>query len=142
MSLRPQLLAQLRQAPELYHAVFMAGEGEFFERNGLLYLNLDELAQLGDRLAAAQPLMGLLRRDFSGAAVVERRESNARAAPAAAAPADGAALDPLYAELAANTAERACGTVAMRSPGIRSSRCRAARPRAGSSSCSPRSISI
>ncbi len=32
------LLAELRRSPELYHSILLQGEGEFFERNGLLYL--------------------------------------------------------------------------------------------------------
>ena len=63
------LLAELRRAPELYRSVFMAGEGEFFERNGsAVPAAVRTLAELTDRLAAAQPLLGLLKRDFSGAA--------------------------------------------------------------------------
>jgi hypothetical protein len=93
------LLAQLRRAPELYRAVFLPGEGEFFERNGLLYLTVEELERLADRLAAAQPLMGLLKHDFGGAAVV-----NVASQTLAAAPVDdaqiGAALAPFYTELA------------------------------------------
>ena len=55
-----ELIAELRKRPELYRAPLLAGEGEFFERNGLLYLPTSELEELTDRLAAAQPLLGLL----------------------------------------------------------------------------------
>src|SRR5690606_22221120 len=56
---------------ELFRAVFAAGADAFFERNGLLYLGVDELEELADRLAAAQPLLGLLRPAFDGAAVLD-----------------------------------------------------------------------
>jgi hypothetical protein len=93
------LLAELRLEPALYRDVFLPGEGEFFERNGLLYLAPDALEQLADRLAAAQPLIGLLQRDFSGAAVVDvanRTLADAGSNEAAA----GAVLAPFYMELA------------------------------------------
>jgi uncharacterized protein len=62
-------------ATELYRAIsadraaveyvyWPAGEG-FFRKNGLLYLKTDELAQIADRLAAAQPLLGQLAADPS-----------------------------------------------------------------------------
>src|SRR5262245_19587060 len=65
-----ELLVELRKQPERYRAPLLAGEGEFFERNGLLYLPTAELAQLTDRLAAAQPLIGLLEKRLDGAAVL------------------------------------------------------------------------
>lgn len=66
-----RLAGALRAEPELFESVFLAGEGEFFERNGLLYLPIEELEALSDRLVAAQPLLGLVTERFSGAAVVE-----------------------------------------------------------------------
>jgi hopanoid biosynthesis associated RND transporter like protein HpnN len=65
------MLAELRRKPDLYHGILMAGEGEFFVRNGLLYLPLPALERLADRLAAAQPLLGLLHNRFDGAAVLD-----------------------------------------------------------------------
>ena len=65
------LLRELRAQPDRYRSPLMAGEGEFFERNGLLYLGTDELAELTDRLAAAQPLLGLLDERLDGAAVLD-----------------------------------------------------------------------
>ena len=61
----------LRRDPDRYSAVFLAGDGEFFERNGLLYLSVPELEALADRLASAQPLLGLLQSRFNGAGLVE-----------------------------------------------------------------------
>ncbi|HVJ29032.1 MAG TPA: hypothetical protein VNA66_01880, partial [Gammaproteobacteria bacterium] len=66
-----QLLGELREQPERYRSPLLAGEGEFFERNGLLYLPTTELAKLTDRLAAAQPLIGLLGNRLDGAAVLD-----------------------------------------------------------------------
>ena len=40
------LLRELRAQPERYRSPLLAGEGEFFERNGCLYLPTDELAAL------------------------------------------------------------------------------------------------
>src|SRR5690606_28759486 len=89
-----ELVARLEARPELFGSVLAAGVGEFFERNGLLYLPLDELEALADRLAEAQPLLGLLRPEFDGAAVLD-------AAGRALEQADGdPAVDALLAELA------------------------------------------
>src|SRR5690606_30125628 len=64
-------IARLTARPELFQSVFAAGSGEFFERNGLLYLSVSELEDLADRLATAQPLLGLLQPAFNGADVVD-----------------------------------------------------------------------
>ena len=66
-----ELMRELRAQPQRYRSPLLAGEGEFFERNGLLYLPTEELAQLVDRLAEAQPLLGLLGDRLDGAAVLE-----------------------------------------------------------------------
>src|SRR5882672_7274661 len=100
------LLAELRKRPDLYHSILLQGEGEFFERNGLLYLPLAELEQLADRLAAAQPLLGLLQSRFDGAAVLDvatrTLEPRPYGAPdGAAGDAGAAALAPFYSGLAA-----------------------------------------
>src|SRR5688572_25568971 len=65
------LMRELRAQPERYRSPLLAGEGEFFERNGLLYLRTAQLAALTDRLAAAQPLLGLLGGKVDGTAVLE-----------------------------------------------------------------------
>jgi hypothetical protein len=102
------LLAELRAQPERYRAPLLAGEGEFFERNGLLYLPTAELAELTDRLAAAQPLIGLLQARFDGAAVLDV----ARQALAAANGGDAAAVSSFYEELARAIAATADGAAA------------------------------
>ena len=59
-------LAQvLREARDVVDSVETPGAGEYFERHALLYLDEDELADLGDRLARAQPFLGILARDPS-----------------------------------------------------------------------------
>jgi len=91
-----ELLRELREQPERYRSPLLAGEGEFFERNGLLYLPTAELAKLTDRLAAAQPLIGLLGNRFDGAAVLDV----ARQTFGAGGDADAAELASFYEELA------------------------------------------
>src|SRR5690606_19691127 len=66
-----ELVARLEAQPELFGSVLAAGVGEFFERNGLLYLSVEQLEDLADRLAEAQPLLGLLKPSFDGAAVLD-----------------------------------------------------------------------
>ena len=102
------LMAELRAQPERYRAPLLAGEGEFFERNGLLYLPTADLAALTDRLAAAQPLIGLLEARFDGAAVL----GVARQTLTAADGADTAALSSFYEELARTLSSAADGAAA------------------------------
>ncbi|MFQ5464428.1 MAG: MMPL family transporter [Thermodesulfobacteriota bacterium] len=45
--------------------VYAPGGGEFFKRNGLLYLDVEELEDLADNLARVQPFIGTLVRDQS-----------------------------------------------------------------------------
>src|SRR5216683_2816678 len=59
-------LAQwLRDRPELYKTVRRPDGGEFFTRNGLLFLPLKEVQDVADQLIAAQPLLGSLAADPS-----------------------------------------------------------------------------
>lgn len=51
--------------PDRYRHVFAPGIGEFFERNGLLYLSLDELERFADQVTELQPLIAELERDPS-----------------------------------------------------------------------------
>ena len=46
-----------------FTSVYVPDEGEFFARNGLLYLGLDDLEDLTNQLANAQPFIGRLSRD-------------------------------------------------------------------------------
>jgi hypothetical protein len=56
--------------PEVEQWRWPAGSA-FFARNGLLFLSLDELERLADRLARAQPLLGRLARDTDAATLFE-----------------------------------------------------------------------
>jgi len=59
------LAAQLRKNPKLFGHVDDSAGSDFFRQNGFLYLDLDELYTLSDRLAEAQPFLGTLWRDPS-----------------------------------------------------------------------------
>lgn len=60
-----KLVARLRQQPQLLESVYAPGEGDFFARNGLLYLDKPALLQLGDHLTEAAPFLGALSQDAS-----------------------------------------------------------------------------
>ncbi len=55
-----QVTAQLRLEPNLFGGVFDPADLTYFQRNGLLYLEMDELEELSDRLITAQPFIGTL----------------------------------------------------------------------------------
>ena len=59
------LAARLEQDPAMFKTVYRPGGEAFFVRNGLLYLDLDDLADLADNLAEVQPLIGKLAGDPS-----------------------------------------------------------------------------
>jgi hopanoid biosynthesis associated RND transporter like protein HpnN len=46
-------------------SVYIPGAGDFFDRHGLLYLDLDDVEELAAQLAEAQPFIGTLSRDNS-----------------------------------------------------------------------------
>jgi len=60
-----RLAERLRAKPELFTDVYLPGGSDFFERNGLLYRDLDELELFADQLAAVQPIIAELERDSS-----------------------------------------------------------------------------
>jgi hopanoid biosynthesis associated RND transporter like protein HpnN len=64
-SQRNLIAERLERETGLFKRVYLPGSGEFFQRNGLLYLSVKDLEELSDNLANAQPLLGLLSRDFS-----------------------------------------------------------------------------
>jgi hopanoid biosynthesis associated RND transporter like protein HpnN len=59
------LASRLRRNESLFQSVYLPGAGAFFETHALLYLSLDELQELADQMAAAQPILGKLTADFS-----------------------------------------------------------------------------
>ena len=59
------LAGEMRRKTDLFGAIFDAAGDPYFRRNGLLYLDTDELGELADRLAEAQPFLGALWRDPS-----------------------------------------------------------------------------
>ena len=60
-----RLAAALRAQTADFEDVFYPQGDAFFRRNGLLYLDLDDLQTLSDRVAQAQPLLAVLSRDPS-----------------------------------------------------------------------------
>jgi hopanoid biosynthesis associated RND transporter like protein HpnN len=59
------LTQRLLEQPALFHNVARPDGGPFFERNGLLFLSLDEVTKTTEGLIAAQPLLGTLAADPS-----------------------------------------------------------------------------
>jgi hopanoid biosynthesis associated RND transporter like protein HpnN len=60
-----ELAEALEQSPELYQNIYVPGGDAFFQRNALLYLSEDDLADLSDQLATVQPLLAEINRDRS-----------------------------------------------------------------------------
>lgn len=57
------LRERLLREPERFPTVYQPGGGDFFERNGLLYLETGDLEELADRLIEMQPYLGTLAHD-------------------------------------------------------------------------------
>jgi len=60
-----RLAQALRGRSDRFHSVFYPEAEPFFRRNGLLFLDLEELYALADQLAEAQPLLAALHADMS-----------------------------------------------------------------------------
>lgn len=60
-----QIAARIESDSELAHWVYRPGAGRHFERNGLLYLSVEELEQVTNELALMQPFLAKLERDAS-----------------------------------------------------------------------------
>jgi len=58
-----RLAAGMRADTSRFESVYVPGGGEFFARNGLLYLDTPELQSLADRLIRIQPFLGRLSAD-------------------------------------------------------------------------------
>jgi hopanoid biosynthesis associated RND transporter like protein HpnN len=65
------LAARLATEPERYRDVYVPGGDPFFERTGLLYLEIEELEDLSDQLATVQPLLAQIVEDGSLARVAQ-----------------------------------------------------------------------
>ena len=63
------LADRLAQRPDLFTSIRIPGSGDFFARNGLLFLPTPEVQDFADQLIAAQPLLGTLAVDPSLAGV-------------------------------------------------------------------------
>lgn len=63
------LAGRLEQQPDLFKSVHIPGSGEYFARNGLLFLPTAEVQDFADQLISAQPLLGTLASDPSLAGV-------------------------------------------------------------------------
>ncbi len=60
-----KLATAMRSRPRLFHDVYDLAGDPFFRKNGLLYLDLDDLYDLSDQLAEAQPFLASLWQDPS-----------------------------------------------------------------------------
>ena len=60
MDARDRLASALRKRPDLFPWVYLPGDDVFFKKNGLLFLSVDELDELADNLAKAQPILASL----------------------------------------------------------------------------------
>jgi hopanoid biosynthesis associated RND transporter like protein HpnN len=60
-----KLAGRLKRETGLFKGVYAPGSGDFFERNGLLYLSVKDLEALSENLASAQPLLGLISKDLT-----------------------------------------------------------------------------
>ena len=65
ISVRERLVGVLQRNTSLFKDIYVPGGGNFFDRNGLLYLNVNELQDFADNMAAAQPFLALLSQDMS-----------------------------------------------------------------------------
>ncbi|HWN30406.1 MAG TPA: hypothetical protein VNN78_03480, partial [Burkholderiales bacterium] len=60
-----KLIARLEQEKKTLEWIYDPEQTDFFSKNGLLYLDKNELLQLSDRLTEAAPFLGTLARDPS-----------------------------------------------------------------------------
>ncbi len=66
-----ELKGALEQKRDLMPWIYMPGGGEFFERNGLLFLDTDELERLSVKLAQAAPFLAMLTEHRDAGAFLE-----------------------------------------------------------------------
>lgn len=60
-----KLAAAMSSEPKLFQHIYLPGGGDFFARNGLLFLSVDKLQSLAGRLIEVQPFLGRLAPDPS-----------------------------------------------------------------------------
>ena len=60
-----ELAGRLREKPTLYQSIYQPGKGPYFDQNGLLYLDTEDIEKLDERLTEAEPFLGTLSRDPS-----------------------------------------------------------------------------
>ena len=65
LNFRKLLAKSLARHKEIFESIYLPGGGSFFEKNGLLYLSLEELEDMTDKLSEFQPFLAILSRDFS-----------------------------------------------------------------------------
>jgi len=58
-----RMVGWIRSDQKHFEGVFAPGVGDFFDRNGLLYLDVKDLEVLADDLAGVQPLLAEIARD-------------------------------------------------------------------------------
>lgn len=65
LSARKDMAERLRKESRLFRSVYEPGGGDFFEKNGLLYMSRKELEDFADEMAGAQPFLAMLSQDLS-----------------------------------------------------------------------------
>ncbi|HJO23938.1 MAG TPA: hypothetical protein QF557_10330, partial [Myxococcota bacterium] len=65
------LADRLAAEPERYRDVYVPGGDAFFERNALLYLDVEAVEDLSDQLASVQPLLAAVSQDSSLSSMAE-----------------------------------------------------------------------
>jgi uncharacterized protein len=91
----------LRAEPALFRDVFVPGAGAFYEQNGLLYLNEQDISEAVDRLAEAQPGLAQMAADPSLTGLFGMVELGVAALE------DGTALPVSFAQIAERIADEA-----------------------------------
>jgi hopanoid biosynthesis associated RND transporter like protein HpnN len=85
--------SRMRAEPDLFERVWTPGAGQFFDRNALLYMDLDELRELADRMATIGPWVRRLERDPGLGGLVVASDSALMEARTAADPMLGPLFD-------------------------------------------------
>ncbi|HEY5656705.1 MAG TPA: MMPL family transporter [Myxococcota bacterium] len=102
------LAARLREESGAFRNIYLPGGGDFFERHAYLYMETDELDELADQLAEAQPYLAELSRDGSlrGLAAIVARGARAAREGDVSGEQLGAIFERLAAAIEARVQER------------------------------------